>query len=110
MSAALCYFAEGSPIDIALSHGISVKDVYTSVWRVVDATNNTEQLKIRFPEKDEQKILAAEAKQKSAAEFKGAVGFIDGMLIWTDQPTKKECDKAGIGPKNSSAAERKSLA
>ena len=99
LSAALRYFAAGSPIDIALSHGISVKDVYTSVWRVVDAINDTEQLKIRFPEKDEQKILAAKAKQKSAAEFDGAVGFIDGMLIWTDRPTKKECDKAGIGPK-----------
>jgi len=97
LSAAIRFCAGGSPVDIALSHGICVKDVYKSLWRVVDAINSTKSMNIIFPSKEEQKKLAAIAKEKSQASFSKVVGFTDGMLVWIEQPTKKECEKAGFG-------------
>ena len=46
LSCAIRYFAGGSPYDIAIAHGISVREVYTSVWRTVDAVNKTTALNI----------------------------------------------------------------
>ena len=98
LSAAIRYFAGGSVYDIACMHGISVRQVYTSVWRVVDAVNKT--FKITFPEsKSEQEYIATGFKLKSKAGFDGCVGCVDGMLLWTDRPTEKEAEKAGIGSK-----------
>ena len=81
LSAAIRYFAGGSVYDIALSHGIGIKDVYKSAWRVVDAINQTKKLNIVFPEtKEEQKRLLLIAKEQSKAGF-NVVGFTDRMLV-----------------------------
>lgn len=45
LSCVIYYFAGGSPYNIAIAHGISVREVYTSVRRTVDAVNKTQALK-----------------------------------------------------------------
>ena len=110
LSAFLWYAAGGSPYDIGLSHGIGVKDVYNSVWRCVDAINATKQLDIKFPSKQQQKELAGIAERKSKAGLNGVVGFIDGMLVWIQKPTKKECKKAKFGPVKFYCGQKKKMA
>jgi hypothetical protein len=39
LSIAIRFFASGNPCDISVVHGISHKEVYRSVWCVVDAIN-----------------------------------------------------------------------
>ena len=48
LSCAIRYFAGGAPYDIALSHGISVREIYISFWRTVDAVNKTTTFGITF--------------------------------------------------------------
>ena len=91
LSAAIRYFAGGSVYDIALSHGIGIKDVYKLAWRVVDAINQTKKLNIVFPEtKEEQQRLLLVAEERSKAGFKNVVGFTDGMLVWIEKPREEE--------------------
>jgi hypothetical protein len=50
MSAALRYFASGSPEDIAICHDIGHSEVFNSgCWRVVDAVNKCPELTFDFP-------------------------------------------------------------
>ncbi len=70
---------------------------------VVAAIKNSctapEQLKIEFPsDHAEQLRLAKGFQQLSTAKFDCCVGAIDGILIWTERPTKAECDQAQWGP------------
>jgi len=100
LSSALRYFAGGRPDDICLVHGISPVEVYRSVWKVVDAINTTEALAIVFPEDEEQqRALAKGFKELSDPGIACCVGAIDGLLIWTEQPTERDCLKAEVGPK-----------
>lgn len=88
LSCALRYFAGGRAEDICLVHGISHCQVFRSVWRVVDAVNRATKLRIQYPnDHEEQKSIAAEFKECSQAGFDNCGGAIDGMLIWTEQPT-----------------------
>ena len=75
------------------------QQIYTSVWRVVDAINNTKSLDIVFPDYNEQEVISKRFKKKSVAGFDSVVGCIDGMLLWMEQPYKSDCDVAGVGPK-----------
>jgi hypothetical protein len=50
LSCAIRYFAGGRPEDISLVHGISHTEVFHSVWMVVDAINQCEELAFTFPE------------------------------------------------------------
>lgn len=99
LSMALRFFAGGAPYDIAVVHGVSVKEVYRSVWRVVNSVNQCDELAIKFPNLTEQETIANGFKKKSAAGFDKCIGAIDGMLVWTDRPNAKQCNKAGCGPK-----------
>ena len=59
VSAALRYMAGGSVYDIALVHGISIPQVYESVWVVVDAINQCDDLYFEIPSNhQEQRSLA----------------------------------------------------
>jgi hypothetical protein len=90
-----------APYELAVCHGISVTEVYRSVWRVVNAVNrsSSSELKIEFPESQaEQYVLAKGFKDRSEAKFDCCVGAIDGILIWTECPTKSECAIAKVGP------------
>jgi hypothetical protein len=48
LAAALCYFAGGSPYDIAGIFGISVTEVHQSVWRVVNVVNHKQNTAMHF--------------------------------------------------------------
>ena len=99
LSCAIRYFAGGSPYDIAIAHGISIRSVYISVWRTVDAVNNTEALDIIFPNYQQQQVISQQFKKKSRASFDGLVGCIDGMLLWMEQPLPTCCEISGVGRK-----------
>jgi hypothetical protein len=89
------YLAGGSPYDVALIFGISISEVYESVWEVVDAVNRLPEFTIRYPSchlKQEQIALGFE--QKSVAGFTCCCGAADGILIWIHKPTKQQCQKS----------------
>lgn len=98
LATALRFFAGGSPYDLSVVHGISNSAVYDSVWIVVDAINECNDLRIRFPvSHHEQRLIANEFQKKLAAGFDCCVGAIDGILVWTEQPTPQDCDAAQCG-------------
>ena len=98
LSAALRYFAGGRPDDISLSHGISHSEVFTSVWKVVDAVNRSKQLNFKYPtDHQEQQGIAAGFARKSKAGFKCCAGAIDCMLVWLERPSEKSCAVAQVG-------------
>ena len=100
LSAALRYFAGGSPYDILLSHGLSHSSLFVSVWAVVDAVNKHPDLAIGFPtDHAKQRAIARGFMERSDAGFDCCAGAIDGMLVWTEKPSEKDCDmlKCGSG-------------
>lgn len=100
LSCAIRYFAGGRPEDIGLVHGVSHCQVFISVWKIVDAVNQTEALRIKFPtEHKEQRILAAGFKTTSKAGFNCCVGAINGMLLRIEQPSLACCEIAKVGRK-----------
>jgi hypothetical protein len=46
----LQYLAGGQAMDVALVHGVSHNEVFTSLWLVADAINQQPELSINFPE------------------------------------------------------------
>ena len=76
-----------------------VKSVYDSVWVIVDAVNNCPELDIKFPDHREQEEIAKEFQRKSGADFDICIGCLDILIIWTNKPTKKYCDKTKVGKK-----------
>jgi hypothetical protein len=100
LSMALRWFAGGCKFDIAPYHGVNPYEVIKSVWIVVDAINNCQQLKIKFPQTyGEQEMIAEGFRKVSSAKFDNCVGCIDCMLVWIDKPNKKEISKTKIGAK-----------
>ena len=86
--------------DIAVVHGISVTQVYDSVWAVVDAANHCHNLSFSFRSShEEQQKLAEGFKTLSDADFDTCVAATDGLLIWFERPKKEECRMANCGPK-----------
>jgi hypothetical protein len=70
LGAALRYFAGGSPYDLAVMFGISVQEVYTSVWKVMYAINTCPLLNIAFPsDHAEQRQIAKRFQDRSKANF-----------------------------------------
>ena len=99
VAVALRYFAGGSPYDLSVMFGMSVREIYRSVWAVVDAINRCDKLRIVFPANhDDQRQLAQGFAERSSAQFDCCVGAIDGLLIWTEKPSKKDCKIARCGP------------
>lgn len=99
LGVALRYFAGGSPYDLSVMHGISVKEAYRSVWLVVDAINKSNQLQIEFPPgHDAQRKLSRGFCHRSTAQIDCCVAAIDGLLIWLERPSKDDCDRAKCGP------------
>ena len=102
LSAALRYFAGGSVWDIQLTHGLSRNSVYQSVYGVINAVNASDYFSFNedgaeFPTHNEQREIAAGFLEKSGAGFDKIVMALDGMLIWTLQPTRKACERLKIG-------------
>ena len=65
--------------------------VFTSVWGVVQAVNNSKDLEFHFPTHNQQREIAAGFKKKSGADFDCVIGAIDGILIWILKPSRKMC-------------------
>ena len=97
LACALRYFAGGSYLDIMLSHGIGKTDLYRSIWAVVHATNACTTLQFSFPTTSAQcESIASEFSCRSKAGFRNHIGCIDGMLVWTENPSKKQCMEVGV--------------
>ena len=95
---AIRYFAGGCPYDISLVFGVSHSDVLKSVDFVIDAMNASPLFKIEFPsDHDKQREIAAGFKALSEAHFDCCVGDVDGILIWTHQPTEEDCEEIEVG-------------
>ena len=97
LACALCYFAGGSYLDITMSHTIGVTDFYLSVWAVVDATNRCPLLNFQFPTTESEcQVISTEFAARSKAGFTNCIGYIDGLLIWLEKPSKKQCEQVGV--------------
>ena len=97
LACALRYFAGGSYLDITLSHGIGKTDLYRSIWAVIHATNACLSLQFCFPTTTSQcQSIASEFANRSKAGFRNCIGCIDGMLVWTEKPSKKQCLEVGV--------------
>ena len=99
LSIAIRYFAGGSPCDLMSSHGVGYADVYRSIWLVVDTINMCPNLSISFPTRTKQRVFAREFEKKSSVGFHNCIGCIDGILIWTNKPSKVYLTKAKLGCK-----------
>ena len=102
LSAEIRYFAGGSPLDIMLTHGISRQSVYCSVWGTTDAVNAMLHLSFHqhgaeLPSHNEQEEIAGGFKLRSKAEFDKVCLTVDGMLIWTVQPSTAEYERLRMG-------------
>ena len=94
----LRYFAGADPYDLVIVFGISHSSVYNSIDAMVEAVNKCEKFKIEYPEDHEvQQWIADGFKSKSGAGFDCCAGAIDGILIWTHQPSKKDCELTKVG-------------
>ena len=99
LGAAIRYFSGGSPYDLAVMFGISVKEVYSSIWKVMDAVNACPHLAIKFPSDHvQQQRIAKRFQDRSKANFSCCVGAIDGMLLWIEKPPVKDCKGNKCGP------------
>lgn len=98
VSASLRYFAGASMYDLIITHGVSHSTLFCSVWRIVSAINNCEELKISFPsDHEEQRSIAKQFLARSAAKFENCVGCIDGLLIHTEKPMERELEITKCG-------------
>ena len=89
------YLAGASPYDLAVVCGISISEVYESVWEVVDALNKLPEFSISYPSCHlKQQEIAHGFEKKSVAGFDCCAGAIDGILIWIHKPTMKQCKEA----------------
>ena len=105
LSCAIRYFCGTSVYDLMLTHGISKPSVYKSIYGVINAANNCPELALNeggaeFPSHGEQRQIAAEFLQMSSAFFNCCCLTLDGMLVWTNQPTKQDCLDVGIGERS----------
>ena len=70
------------------------------MWEIVDTVNACEELAVKFPTTHQsQREVAQGFKVLTLPCFDNCAGYIDGMLVWTQQPTEKDCKDTGIGRK-----------
>ena len=80
-----------------MSHAIWLTDFYLSIWAIVDATNRGPLLQFQFPTMIlECQTISTEFSSRSKAGFNKCIGCIDGLLIWLEKPSKKQCKKVGV--------------
>ena len=59
------------------TYRVAFSEVYKSIWKIVDAINACKKLTIKFPNYDEQKVIAEGFKMKSWVNFNNCTSFID---------------------------------
>jgi hypothetical protein len=105
LSASLRFFCGGAVHDIVLSHGISHPSVYKSAYGVINAVNMCPEMAFNeggamFPSHEEQRTIAEGFRKMSAAKFSRCAGPLDGMLVWTKQPTEADCEEICVGQRS----------
>ena len=100
LSIAIGIFAGGRAFDVMQIHGVSYYSVWLSVWGVIDAINQCDELAFSFPDYAEQDVISQGFQSMSGASFDCVIGAIDGILIWMLKPTKKWCNKINCHEKN----------
>jgi hypothetical protein len=85
-----------------LSHGISHPSVYKSAYGDINAVNLCPEMAFNeggamFPSHEEQRKIAEGFCKMSAAKFSRCGGPLDGMLVWTKQPTEADCEEICVG-------------
>ena len=97
LACTLHYFTGGSYLDITMSHAIGVTDFYLSVWAIVDATNRCPSLNFQFPTTESEcQAISTKFSARSKAGFTNCIGCINGLLIWLEKPSKKQCEQVGV--------------
>jgi hypothetical protein len=100
LACALRYFAGGSAYNIMSVYGVLHTIILDSVWCVVEAINQVPEFYIKYLKSlIEQKAIVKGFEEKSDVGFSNCAGCIDGILIWTHKPTKKEAEMSGVGRK-----------
>lgn len=102
LSCAIRYFAGAEVYDLILSHGMGRSTIYDSIWGIVDVVNSTPSLSLNtggdiFPTHAEQELISQGFLERSGAGFDQVIGAVDGMLVWTEMPSKKSCRKMSCG-------------
>lgn len=99
LAIALRYFAGASLYDLSLIFHVSYVVAQRSIWYVVDAVNKyCGELQIKYPTNHaEQQRIADGFCRRSAVNFSGCAGCIDGVLIWMNKPSKKDCSVTTVG-------------
>jgi len=97
VSAAIRYLAGGDPNDIALSHGVGPSYLFSGlIWPVIEAINHCPDLKVFFTDNHSKQLcIARKFRDRSHAGFDCCVRAIDGILIWTEKPSERECHLFG---------------
>jgi hypothetical protein len=102
LSAAIRYFCGAAVYDLMLTHGLGRQTIYNSIYGVANAVNKCPGMDFNasgasFPSHEEQREIAEGFRMKSAADFDKIVLTVDGMLVWTTQPSKQDCGDLKIG-------------
>lgn len=98
LAMAIRFFAGGDAYDIAVIYGVGYTEVFNSVDYIEDSVNQCPSLKMLYPENHEdQKKIVLGFKAKSDVDFDNCAGCVDGILIWTHQPTVND-EVAGVSP------------
>jgi hypothetical protein len=73
-------------------------EVFSSIWRVVNAVNSCKELAFTYPtDHNKDREIARGFKSKSHPEFGCCGGTIDGMLLWVKWLSELECEAANCG-------------
>jgi hypothetical protein len=100
LGAAIRYFAGGDTYDLAIVFKISRIEVFHSMWLIVKAVRRTKQLEISYPTSHiAQQIIAYDFSRLSDININICAGAVDGLLIWTNKPTKPDLKRLKIGAK-----------
>ena len=76
--------------------GIGHTNTFNSFWYVVEAVKKHPNFDILYHEDhDAQRAIPEGFFKVSRNGFKCCAGAIDGILIWTHKPSKKDCREAG---------------
>ena len=99
LSMTLRFSAGGDTTDIAHHHGVHVGEVNNSLKCVVGAIHMAPELKIVFPETEqEQQELADGFKAKSEIGIPMCVRATDGILIWIHKQSATDSEGIKFGP------------
>jgi hypothetical protein len=93
---AISYLTGGNPLHLCNMFHVGLSTVMVVTYQVVSAINKA--FSIKFPENHTvQKEIAAGFQKRSSVGFDCVAGCVDGLIIWIEQPLKKDCDLLKCG-------------